>query len=422
MEIINDDNFNVLVTHWVNSCLLYLRKKKNKRWQNRRWLVRPINTKRNENGDFNNLFNDIKGDQEHFYRYTRMTYGYFQLLLKLIEPHVQKKSWRALVPELRLLICLRYLATGDSPYSIALAFRAGESTVSEIVKEVCRVLIKVLQLIYLSPPTKEDWKNCAEGFWKAWNIPNCVGSVDGKHIRLKCPPNSGSLYFNYKKYFSIVLMAVADHLYRFTLVDIGAYGGNSDGGIFNDSEIGERLRNGNLNLENKEIPFPGSNLKSYTYFVADDAFKLSNRIMKPYSRRNLNYKEKIFNYRLSRARRTVESTFGIFSGKWRIFQSAITMLPATADLIISASTCLHNFVPKEEQKSGFKRYSQELTFDNTTDQELPWMDVSNITEQLESSVAIGEKQRDKLSDYFVSEQGSVNWQHENVHRGVYADE
>lgn len=62
-------------------------------------------------------------------------------------------------------------------------------------------------------------------YWKRWNFPNCVGSVDGKHIRLQCPPNSGTLFYNYKKYYSIVLMTVADHLYRFTLVDIGAYGG-----------------------------------------------------------------------------------------------------------------------------------------------------------------------------------------------------
>lgn len=51
---------------------------------------------------------------------------------------------------------------------------------------------------------------------------NCVRSVDGKHIRMQCPQYSGSLFYNYKKYYNIELMAVADHLYRFTLVDIGA--------------------------------------------------------------------------------------------------------------------------------------------------------------------------------------------------------
>lgn len=92
----------------------------------------------------------------------------------------------------------RYLATGDLPFTIALAFRIGESTVREVVKEVCRILIKVLEPLYLSSPTEEDWKKCIHGYWRRWNIPNCVGSVDGKHVRLRCPPNSGSLYYNYK--------------------------------------------------------------------------------------------------------------------------------------------------------------------------------------------------------------------------------
>lgn len=37
---------------------------------------------------------------------------------------------------------------------------------------------------------------------------------------------------------------------------------------------------------------PGSNLKTFGYFVADDAFRLSNRIMKPYLGKNLSDKKK----------------------------------------------------------------------------------------------------------------------------------
>lgn len=106
--------------------------------------------------------------------------------------------------------------------------------------------------------------------------------------------------------------------------------------------------NNRLNLPKDPIYLPDSNFKTSIYFVVDDAFKLSKRIMKPYSSKNLTYKQKIFNYRLSRARRTVESAFGIFANKWRIFHTAISMLPETADLIVTASVCLHNYILKEE--------------------------------------------------------------------------
>jgi len=77
-------------------------------------------------------------------------------------------------------------------------------------------------------PNKEMWLKKSAEFYKFTNFPNCVGSVDGKHIRMRCPPNTGSDFFNFKKYFSIVLMAVADANYHFTAIDLGSHGCEGD--------------------------------------------------------------------------------------------------------------------------------------------------------------------------------------------------
>jgi len=93
--------------------------------------------------------------------------------------------------------------------------------VYKIIPEICDAIIKALQPLYLPPMIREDSRNVAVGFYAKWNFPNCIGAFDGKHVRIQAPKNFGSLFFNYKKFFSIVLMASCDTDYVFKWVDIG---------------------------------------------------------------------------------------------------------------------------------------------------------------------------------------------------------
>ncbi|KAL1268677.1 hypothetical protein QQF64_034040 [Cirrhinus molitorella] len=94
----------------------------------------------------------------------------------------------------------------------------------------------------------EEWKAIAEDFQKLWSFPNCVGTIDGKHVTIQAPANSGSQFHNYKVSFSIVLLAVVDARYRFRMIDVGAYGKSSDGGTLSSSTFGQALRHDALDL------------------------------------------------------------------------------------------------------------------------------------------------------------------------------
>lgn len=93
----------------------------------------------------------------------------------------------------------------------------------------------------LSTPTETDFLTISDNFYKRWQMPFCLGAIDGKYIRIVAPPNSGSLYFNYKKYFRIILMGICNANYNFKIVNVGAYGCISDGGVFAQTEFGQDL-------------------------------------------------------------------------------------------------------------------------------------------------------------------------------------
>jgi len=101
-----------------------------------------------------------------------------------------------------ILLYFRYLAHADSIWSKKWSYRIVHSTVYKIIPETCDAIIKVLQPIYLSPMTRENWHDVTDGFNDIWNFPNCIEALDGKHIRIQAPKNLGSLFFNYKKFYS----------------------------------------------------------------------------------------------------------------------------------------------------------------------------------------------------------------------------
>ena len=89
---------------------------------------------------------------------------------------------------------------------------------------------------------------------------------------------------------------------------------------------------------------PGTDIKCPYVLVGDEAFPLRTHLMKPYPRDVLDIKERIFNYRLSRARRIIENTFGILAARCRIFRKPIIAREEVVINITKAATALHNYL------------------------------------------------------------------------------
>ena len=217
------------------------------------------------------------------------------------------------------------------------------------------------------PQSSSEWKCIADGFEQLWNFPHCVGALDGKHVNIKAPDLSGSLYYNYKGTFSVVLMAIVGARYRFMMVDIGSYGRNSDGGIFSHSKFGKLLRENKLNLPPPEMLQNSAECGPLPYvFVADEAFPLMTNLLRPYAKgkKTLSEDHQIFNYRLSRARRIIENAFGILASRWRIFHTKIALRPDNIVRVVQACCVLHNFLQCKSMNKGLLSRPEDSTTDN----------------------------------------------------------
>ncbi|XP_037574321.1 uncharacterized protein LOC119456563 [Dermacentor silvarum] len=167
----------------------------------RRWWVRPSWRTRHAESEFFTTMEKMRdGDIEYFKKYYRMVPQQFDFILSLVGRDLDRQYCirEPISSAERLAMTLRYLSSGDLMQDIALSFRVGISTARLAVRVTCRALWHRLQPIYMPKPDVAAWLRTAEGFGRTWQFPNCIGAVDGKHVHIKRPKNSGTMYFNYK--------------------------------------------------------------------------------------------------------------------------------------------------------------------------------------------------------------------------------
>nr|XP_054757882.1 uncharacterized protein LOC129263998 [Lytechinus pictus] len=290
------------------------------------------------------LQRECQGD---FLNFMRMPPETFHELLQRITPRIEN-SYRyrqPLDPGLKLAITLIYLATGKS--------------------------YKTLQ----------------------WNFHHVCGALDGKHVAIRNPPGSGTIYYNYKGFYSLILLALVDGNYKFLWADVGNPGSSSDAQVFNHSPLRRELENGTLGLPDPE-PLPDDDRGTPYFLIGDDAFPLRTWMQKPYSNREQTDQKRIFNYRLSRARRVVENSFGVLAHRWRCLLSTLQLdpcFPGLQNIDVDHEDELGNHIPVAWRNAAVMQ------------------DVERVGGGYQANKE-GKKLRTYLKHYYNSPVGSLPWQ------------
>jgi len=280
-----------------------------------------------------------------------------------------------------------------------ITYRLGLSTVSGIIRDVLDALWMYWRKDCFPEITTDLLDSVAREFEEKANFPHCIGAVDGKHIRIVKPEHSGSDFYNYKHYFSVQLMAVCDVKYRFLFIDVGAKGKEADSTIFKQSKFYKKLENGTIKLPESK-PLSGQNIPSPYVFVGDEGFGISPFMLRPYAGSFLPLKKKVFNYRLSRARRVIECAFGILTNKWRILHRPLNVQLELAEQIVKVCCLLHNFVLSRD---GY-RFQDTLSIEG----------LGNMPTDSSQGGKNANNMRDVFANYFMSPEGEVPWQFNKV--------
>ena len=199
---------------------------------------------------------------------------------------------------------------------------------------------KILSKHY--PTTEDEFKMCMTQFEQEWQFPCCFGAVDGSHLPIKCPKGGQEAqkeYHNFKKFYSIVLMAIVDYKYRFIWASCGYPGNSHDSIILQSTNIYTQITENNLL---PSIAKSQDGVDIGPLILGDGAFPFKTWLLKPFTNAALSPQQGYFNYRLSRARMVTECAYGQLKGRWRILFKKCESKKESMKIMCLACVVLHN--------------------------------------------------------------------------------
>lgn len=281
--------------------------------------------------------------EKQFKENFRVQRSTFKQILDQVEPFLRRQDTllRSAIPTDKRVACALYcLGSTGELRTIAHLFGIGRSTAANILHEFTQVIVDLFfhRLIQF-PANDQSIKETTDGFLQKFGYPMCLGSIDGTHIAIQPPYGEETDYFNYKKFHSVIALAVVNSNLKFTYLNVGAPGRCNDASVYNRSTLAEIIRNPIYSQHRLTI----GQIDIQAHLVGDSAFPLSQHLMKPFPERlPMPQNQSIFNYRLSYCRCTVERAFGHLKNRFRLLHKKLEFDLDHIKLIIKAAFILHN--------------------------------------------------------------------------------
>ncbi|XP_039968544.1 uncharacterized protein LOC120780317 [Bactrocera tryoni] len=274
----------------------------------------------------------------------------------------------------RIAIALYALGSSAEYRTIGNMFGIGKSTVCSILIDFCHEVWRCLWPLYLKkfPMNEIQLREYLNGF-ESLGFPQVLGAIDGCHIEVPPAAEDAVDYYNYKGWYSTVLLALVDARCRFIYINVGSPGRCNDSSIFERSSLKSELAQSTIFKDmSKQI----SSVNVPVVLLGDSASKFDEHLMKLYPFCvNQPLDKKKFNYILSKCRRVVENAFGHLKGRFRRIGKGLDNHMANTKIVIKACCVLHNFLNEENDKINEKWIAAQQIENES--RQLP-EDVSNI--------------------------------------------
>jgi len=255
-----------------------------------------------------------------------------------------------MVEKRRKLACVIFrLANGCSLSALEKCYGMSPSGIVQASDEIWGLIIDRMwkeEVDSLYPKSHEAFMAAAADMDKEWQFPGAFACLDGSHIPIKVPPGgaeSRKEYYNFKGWYSVILVAMCDARKRIIWAVTGMPGSTGDSSIF------EATRKYNDILNQNDLPespaFKIGNIEIPYMILGDGGFKHFAWLQKPFSRAARTIIDKYFNKRLSRARMNIEATFALLKSRFRFLykqneSSVDTINKGTMCAIVLHNLCL----------------------------------------------------------------------------------